>query len=153
MSNQYLSLVRITIRDVDSQDFVAEGKVLVVAENSEAAAISKDAIEEFDHQNPEVRRIQPQIVHVPEILQIVELPLVIHDMRPGAKAKLVELVEACGGYQDVLDELVHSVYGKKASDVNNGGPEEQVEELIQELGPQGLGEELADRLNQVNEED
>jgi hypothetical protein len=63
----------------------------------------------------------------------------------------VDLVRACEGHEDVLDGLVHDVYDKKAADVNNNGLDLQIEELIQELGPQGLGEELRDRLNEVED--
>jgi hypothetical protein len=151
MHNEYLSLVKVTLRDIDSKGFMAEGDVVVMTDDDTKATIAIAAIKEFDHLLPMVSSIQGQTFHVPDIIYTVELPLVIGDMKDGAEDELVKLVADCEGHQEVLDELVRSVYDKKASDLNNEGPEGQIAELIQELGPQGLGEELANRLNQVED--
>jgi len=38
----------------------------------------------------------------------------------------------------LLDELVHDLVSKTASDINNGGDRSQVEYIISQLGPEGL---------------
>jgi hypothetical protein len=151
MATEYLSLVKVTLRDIDDKTYLGEGDVLVLTDTNDKQEITVAAIKEFDHANPMVSGMQTSVFHVADIRHTVELPRVISDMKPDTAEELVDLVRACEGHEDILDGLVHDVYDKKAADVNNNGLDLQIEELIQELGPQGLGEELRDRLNEVED--
>ena len=146
MSNKYLSLVHVTLRDVDTCEFVGEAGVLVLTDTPDVMSIGAVATDRFDHYHP-MTRLQSQLVHEPRIVRTVELPFVNGDMSDKLWGELYNLVDDCEGSQDVLDCLVHDVYSKKASDLNNEGTELQLDALVDELGPQGLGEELCTRLN------
>ena len=52
----------------------------------------------------------------------------------SAVPRLVQLVEESGLAQDALDEAVHETAASSASSINNGGPAEQIEYLVVELG-------------------
>ena len=52
----------------------------------------------------------------------------------SAVPRLVQLVEESGLADDALDETVHETAASRASAINNGGPTEQIEYLVAELG-------------------
>lgn len=52
----------------------------------------------------------------------------------SAVPRLVQLVEESGLADDALDETVHETAASRASSINNGGPTEQIEYLVAELG-------------------
>jgi hypothetical protein len=51
--------------------------------------------------------------------------------------ELVALAEGIGLTPEDLDEAVHETASKRASEVNNGGLEAQIDYLIDAFGPQG----------------
>ncbi len=50
------------------------------------------------------------------------------------RKKLIEEAEARGLQPEQLDELVHEAAAANAARINNGGLDEQIEYLVEELG-------------------
>lgn len=61
--------------------------------------------------------------------------------------KLLDLIEQSepqrGEFDELLDELVHNLVSREASDINNGGHESQVRYLVEALGAERAEAEIA----------
>lgn len=63
-----------------------------------------------------------------------------HDQVPVDVSAMVELARNAGllENEESLDEAVHDVFSKKASDLNNRGQKSQISFLVREWGEEGF---------------
>ncbi|HET6286486.1 MAG TPA: hypothetical protein VFG15_07015 [Amycolatopsis sp.] len=69
------------------------------------------------------------------------------DPADAAQARLSTLAEQLGVDSEDLDEVVHEIISKVASDANNGGLDSQIEALLQHLSPDEVEQEVRDAVS------
>jgi hypothetical protein len=80
---------------------------------------------------------------VVEAIFSVEMSTVDDTEHAAIIAELTELARARGRDETDFDELVHDLYSRRASNVNNDGLEAQIAFIVAELGPESARVEIS----------
>lgn len=76
--------------------------------------------------------------------ELEALELEVARTREEAEARLITKAEQLE--EGALDEWIHEVFSARAADINNGGPELQIPELIEAMGGIGALDRELDRI-------